>query len=208
MTKRKPSKLWATGASSIHSLAAPVTKTTDPGLSRNEDLKEELLLSPRYNDRLLAEVKCYTSVLDRLLPLSGPGLELGLVCRAICEALMSVGLVVCDKSCVPPALSLSTNYERCPPNVVLLFAVLEVVYQNAKQGRSDDECLSRALQAGNWRPLEPLPREIRPLVRKAQREFPVSLVRKMPAEFFWFVSKPRLVEQGLIKFVPGQLSFH
>jgi hypothetical protein len=207
MNTGKPSRLW-TGTSSIHSFAASVTNSADLTQIKIEDLKEGLLFVPHYDDRLAAEVTWYASVLDRLFPQSGPRLTSGMVCRAICETLMSVGLAVCDQDGEWAMLKLSADYRRSASILVLLFAVLEVVSDGIKEGCSDDECLNRASEFEDWRPIEPIPPEIRPLVRKAQRAFPVSLVRKMLPDLFWFVSMPRLLEEGLIEFVPAQFSLH
>ncbi len=96
---------------------------------------------------------------------------------------------------------MEAGYQRSGPLVILLLSVLEVVIQKLREGRQIEEALDQALDMKNWRQIEPLPPEIRPLVRKVQRSLPVALVRKMLVELFWFLTIPQLVEGGLIALV-------
>lgn len=164
---------------------------------------ERILVNPQCHQRLSAELDWYTRVLARLVPATSV-LTQPIIHRAVIEALMSVGMVVSDRVGTDAILRFDASYERHGVVAVMLFSVLEVVDLDLREGHGIEQSLDEAMEPAGWRPLEPLSTELRPLVRKAQRLFPVTLIRKMPPDLFWFLAMPRLVEANFINSVPRE----
>jgi hypothetical protein len=182
------------------SLPEPVIKMKDSAQPSSDERGH--ILNPIFDERLQSEIEWCIKVLDRLLPVFDQPVDSDICYRAICETLMSVGLVAREATPEGTVMKLKPQYRRGGPMIVLFHTVLGVVLEGVRDGLGPDECVDKGLDMRNWRPIEPLPPEVRPLVRKAQRAFPVSLVRKMPLELFWFMMLPRILDHGLVERQP------
>jgi hypothetical protein len=151
---------------------------------------------PKLDERLIREVDWYREVFTHLFR-SGPILEWRNFGRVICEALASDGLLEVYSAGQGITIKLKKNYKRSGPLIVRLFSVLEIVSVGLSAGFELDGFLYPALGPENWRPVAPLPRKIKPLLRKIQRTFPVPLLRKMPAELFWPIALHWIAGGGL-----------
>jgi hypothetical protein len=175
-----------------------------PG-SRQDEEKSEDLSEPQFDQHLVAEIMWNAHVLDHfLLEVEREFLTPAIVERTVSEGLAFVGLVVRDESAAGTVLKLDSGYERHGVLLVRLFSMLEIIPICLAEGYDLETSLNEALKMNNWRQVTPLPEAARPVVRKAQRMFPIPLVRRIPPDLFWFLSMPRLVEVGFIAPVPTQ----
>jgi hypothetical protein len=209
MDERKVSGSRETALKEGNSSTECLIELNDTPCSHGEEGDGRFVVNPHFDSRLLTEMKWHSDVLARFLPEAEiQPLTFEIIERVICEGLMSLGMVVQHLTVEGTTLKLDTSYKRCGELVVLFFSMHEVVSDRLAKGLELDRCLDAAFETNNLRPVEPTPREVKPLVRKAQRMFPVSLVRKLPLDLFWFLSMPRLVEDGLIERTPHNNPYH
>jgi hypothetical protein len=99
---------------------------------------------------------------------------------------------------------LCRRFKRTPDMVVAIYRACEYATQLQQRGKEADDHLLEILEPRNWEPVEPAPRELKPLILKVRKELfgAYSEMRSMSLDQFWTVVRGRLVSEGLIEWRP------
>lgn len=105
--------------------------------------------NPLFDSRLESEVEWHIKVLDYLLPKQDHPVDAHILFCAICEALMSIGLVEWEVTAAGTLIKLKPHYRRTASIIVVLFSVAEVILQCHKEGLGPDKCIDKAIDMQN-----------------------------------------------------------